>query len=63
MPEKQFICSNYISASTDGYEASGEEFWVIEQAVDHLMHEHGNEDSPELREEVKASLVDVPPNG
>ncbi len=60
MAQKQFICANFITSSLDAFTITGEEDWVIEQAVDHLMHEHGSEGSPQLREDIKASLIDVP---
>lgn len=63
MAQKKFICLKFMTSSTDGYNVTGEEDWVIEQAVNHLVHEHGNEDTPQLRVDVKASLIDPPPGG
>ena len=56
--QKKFICSSLVISSTDRFTVIGEEDWVIEQAVDHLIYEHSNEDTPQLRAEVKASLID-----
>jgi len=61
MALKTYTCANFPAGSAScPYTETGEEDWVIEQAVDHLMAEHGSEDNPQLREDIKASLVDAP---
>jgi hypothetical protein len=68
---KIFTCVNFdLSAIIPcPYKVTGEEEWVIEKAMYHLMIKHGNEDTPLLKEDIKASLkdavfpVDPPPSG
>ena len=65
MAQKKFSCDNYMAiygdgtTTNDGYTVTGEEDWVIEEADAHLVHEHGNEDTPQLRKDITASLTDV----
>jgi predicted small metal-binding protein len=61
--EKKFICANFIPQSDNpcGFEVQGEEDFVIQAAVDHVVEEHEWIDSPQLREDIKNSLVDVVP--
>lgn len=62
MADKLFKCSNLITTSDDGYQVSGEESWVIDQAADHVVEEHGWLDSPQVRQDIQKSLVDVSPS-
>jgi predicted small metal-binding protein len=40
---------------------AGEEEEVLDAAVMHAVDKHGHENTPELREEIRAGLVDVEP--
>ena len=40
---------------------AGEEDEVLDAAVMHAVDKHGHENTPELREEIRASLVDAEP--
>lgn len=58
--EKKFICANFIpDGSDDGFVVQGEEDYVIQAATDHVVEEHEWIDSPQLREDIKNSLVEV----
>jgi len=56
--QKKFICSNFNPAAVCVYEITGEEEFVIEEADRHVIEEHGYQDSPGLREQIRDSLVD-----
>ena len=61
MAQKQFVCSNFQSFPTPcSYTVTGEEDVVINEATTHIVEEHGLEDTPQLRKDIKASLIDVP---
>lgn len=62
MSDKLFKCSNLIPNSDDGYQVSGEETWVIDQATDHVVEEHGWFDSPQVRKDIQKSLVNADPS-
>ena len=59
--EKKFICANFIPQPDNvcDYVVQGEEDYTIQAAVDHVVEEHEWIDSPQLREDIKNSLVDV----
>jgi hypothetical protein len=59
MAQKKFECSKFNPASLCDYSITGEEDYVINEATDHELREHAYMDSPELREEIKLTLVDV----
>jgi predicted small metal-binding protein len=40
---------------------AGEEDEVLDAAAAHAVDKHGHENTPELREEIRAGLVDVEP--
>jgi len=40
---------------------AGEEEEVLDAAVMHAVDKHGHENTPELREEIRAGLVDAEP--
>jgi len=61
---KKYACENFHQISAPcTFSVTGEEDTVIQEAVDHAMEEHGFMDSPQLREDIKACLIDVPPGG
>jgi len=65
--QKQFSCPNYLAAYypnipvSDAYTVTGDKDWVIDQGIDHLVHEHEFSDTPELRQQVSDSLTDYNP--
>lgn len=62
MAQKLYACANFPKVTTTcPHTVTGEESVVIDKAADHVVHEHGLEDTPNLRGEIKASLIDVPP--
>lgn len=61
MARKASDCRDTPSVSGCTLYISGEEDEVLEAAVAHVISVHGHTDSPELRDEVKASLKDPVP--
>lgn len=58
MPRKMFDCRGWPGECT--LAISGEEDEVVEAQVLHVVQSHGQEDSPKLRELIRASLMDAP---
>jgi len=55
---KLFKCSVFNPDVSCEYSVSGEESTVIEDAASHEIQEHNYEDTPELREDIRKSLID-----
>ena len=55
---KKFVCQNFVTVPC-AYVNTGNEDEVVNQATDHVVKEHGYEDTPQLREDIRASLVDA----
>ena len=55
---KLFKCNVFNPDVSCNFNCSGEENTVIENAVNHEVTEHGYEDSPQLREDIRKSLID-----
>jgi putative lipoic acid-binding regulatory protein len=58
MARKTFDCREWPGECT--LAISGEPQEVIEAQLLHVVHAHGQEDSPQLREQIRASLKDAP---
>jgi predicted small metal-binding protein len=58
MSRKVADCRSMPSESGCTLTISGEEDEVVRAASEHAVSVHGHEDTPELREEVRAHLVD-----
>lgn len=58
MPRKVADCRETPSVMNCTLTISGEEEEVVRAAVEHAVSVHGHEDTAELREEVRATLVD-----
>ena len=58
MARKMFDCREWPGECT--LAISGEQEEVVEAKVLHVVHAHGQQASPELREQIRASLKDAP---
>lgn len=58
---KRVSCGDYPSESGCTLTLSGREEEVVRAAVLHAVDAHGHEDTPELREWIRASLKDEGP--
>ena len=59
MVTRKFIdCREYPSEKNCSLRISGSEDEVLEAAVQHAVSAHGHENSPELREQIRALLKD-----
>ncbi|MEU1470786.1 DUF1059 domain-containing protein [Streptomyces sp. NBC_01220] len=58
MTRKIADCRKYPSVSNCSLTISGEEEEVVRAATEHAVSVHEHTDSPELREQVRASLED-----
>lgn len=58
MPRKMFDCREWPGECT--LAISGEEDEVVEAQLLHVVQVHGQEDSPPVRELIRASLKDAP---
>jgi predicted small metal-binding protein len=59
MASRKFIdCREYPSEKNCSLRISGSEDEVLEAAVQHAVSAHGHENSPELREQIRALLKD-----
>jgi predicted small metal-binding protein len=58
MPRKMFDCRNLPGSCT--LAISGEEDEVVEAQVLHVVDVHGQADSAQLREQIRAALTDAP---
>ncbi len=56
---KLFECMLYNPNTDCPYTVSGEEEYVVEEAARHELVEHGMEDTPENREKIRESLIDI----
>ena len=59
MSQMKFVCSNFnpTTPAPCSYEVVDEESVVIGIATDHEVIEHGYQDTPALRQQIKDSLV------
>lgn len=60
MTRKVADCRKMPSESGCTLTISGEESEVVRAAAEHAASVHGHEDTPELREEIRATLEDEP---
>ncbi|MFB8030952.1 DUF1059 domain-containing protein [Streptomyces sp. NPDC056465] len=58
MTRKVADCRKYPSVSNCSLTISGEEDEVVRAAVEHAVSVHEHQDSPEMREQIRASLED-----
>ncbi|MFC8230589.1 DUF1059 domain-containing protein [Streptomyces sp. NPDC057287] len=58
MTRKVADCRKYPSVSNCSLTISGEEDEVVRAAAEHAVSVHEHEDSPGMREEIRASLED-----
>jgi putative lipoic acid-binding regulatory protein len=58
MPRRIFDCREWPGECT--LAISGEEDQVVEAQLLHVVQVHGQEDDPELRQLIRASLKDAP---
>ena len=58
MSRKMFDCREWPGECTVAI--SGEEDEVVEAQLQHVVQAHGQEESPKLRELIRASLKDAP---
>jgi putative lipoic acid-binding regulatory protein len=58
MARKMFDCREWPGACTVAI--AGQEEEVVEAQLLHVVQAHGQEDSPTLREQIRASLKDAP---
>ena len=56
---KLFECSVFNPGVACTYSVTGEEDPVVDQAINHEINEHGFDDSPQLRQDISRSLIDV----
>ena len=61
MTRKMVDCRTMPSEINCTLTIAGEEEEVLDAAVMHAVDKHGHENTPELREEIRASLVDAEP--
>ena len=61
MARKMVDCRTMPSEINCTLTIAGEEDEVLDAAVAHAVAKHGHEDSPELRESIRAGLVDAEP--
>ena len=61
MARKMLDCRKVPSESNCSLTIAGTEDEVLDTAVAHAIARHGHEDTPELREEIRASMEDVEP--
>jgi predicted small metal-binding protein len=61
MARKMIDCRTVPSDINCSLTIAGEEDEVLDAAVAHAVAKHGHEDGPELREGIRAGLVDVEP--
>jgi predicted small metal-binding protein len=61
MGRKYMDCREMPSESGCDIAMSGSEEHLLEAAVNHAVTAHGHEDTPELREQMRASLKDEVP--
>jgi predicted small metal-binding protein len=59
MSRKVFDCREWPGECT--LAISGEEDEVVEAQLLHVVQAHGQFESPQLRDQIRASLVDAPP--
>lgn len=57
---KLFKCSVFNPNAACDYSISGDEDKIVEDAARHEMDEHNYEDTPQLREDIRSSLIDEP---
>ncbi|GHA80650.1 MULTISPECIES: DUF1059 domain-containing protein [Streptomyces] len=58
MTRKIADCRNYPSVSNCSLAITGEEDEVVRAAAEHAVSVHEHTDSPELRDQIRASLED-----
>jgi predicted small metal-binding protein len=61
MTRKAVDCRTMPSEINCTLTIAGEEEEVLDAAVMHAVDKHGHENTPELREQVRAGLVDAEP--
>jgi predicted small metal-binding protein len=61
MTRKMVDCRTMPSEINCTLTIAGEEEEVLDAAVMHAVDKHGHENTPELREQVRAGLVDAEP--
>ena len=61
MTRKMVDCRTMPSEINCTLTIAGEEEEVLDAAVMHAVAKHGHENTPELREEIRAGLVDAEP--
>ena len=61
MARKMVDCRTMPSEINCTLTIAGEEEEVLDAAVMHAVDKHGHENTPELREQVRAGLVDAEP--
>ena len=61
MTRKMVDCRTMPSEINCTLTIAGEEEEVLDAAVMHAVDKHGHDNTPELREEIRASLVDAEP--
>ena len=58
MPRRMFDCREWPGECT--LAISGEEEDVVEAQLLHVVEAHGQQESPQLRDQIRASLKDAP---
>jgi predicted small metal-binding protein len=61
MSRKMVDCRTMPSEINCTLTIAGEEEEVLDAAVMHAVDKHGHENTPELREQIRAGLVDAEP--
>lgn len=61
MTRKMIDCRAFPSDIGCTLTIAGEEDEVLDAAVDHAISKHGEENRPELRDELRGTLVDAEP--
>ena len=61
MARKMVDCRTIPSEINCTLTIAGEEEEVLDAAVMHAVDKHGHENTPELREQIRAGLVDAEP--
>jgi predicted small metal-binding protein len=59
---KKFTCTDLNAGIACTFTVTGSEDKVVEESVDHELAEHGYQDSPGLRQQIRDLLQEVPDN-
>jgi hypothetical protein len=55
---KTFVCCKCLYSCKEDFSVTGNEQWVVEEAVKHLFYGHGMIDNEEIRKKINKSLIE-----